>query len=401
MPLRSNLRQAARRVLESGKARVFAIACVVAFGAASTGVDAARAQAQGSGKRGGEQRPDLLYHNYCSVCHGDRGDGQSRARNSLVPPPKDFTSAAAIAELTRDRMIAATTVGKPGTAMVGWSTQLGPKEVEAVVDYVIATFMAPRTTPAFARGRELYGRLCVSCHGVQGQGGAHANAGSPPPRNFGTPQAVAELGRERMLASVTHGRPGTAMASFASQLAPADVGAVVDYIRVAFMGASPADVSGTSAHRGRGADAAGAPGPHGDAGAAPHGGTPQGAAPAVATRADQSLPFPNHLAGNAARGRKFYDENCATCHGVKGDAQGPRAYFIRPKPRNFVSDESRAMFNRPALFAAVSQGRLGSEMPAWSKVIDDQKIADVAEYVFQAFIAGPRPPARAAASTPR
>ena len=30
-------------------------------------------------------RADLLYHNYCSVCHGDKGDGRSRARAGLRP----------------------------------------------------------------------------------------------------------------------------------------------------------------------------------------------------------------------------------------------------------------------------------------------------------------------------
>ena len=37
--------------------------------------------------KGTESRPDALYHNYCSVCHGDRGDGRSRAQNSQKPPP--------------------------------------------------------------------------------------------------------------------------------------------------------------------------------------------------------------------------------------------------------------------------------------------------------------------------
>ncbi len=116
-------------------------------------------------------RADLLYHNYCSVCHGDRGDGRSRARGSLVPPPRDFTSPQSLGELTRDRMIAATAAGKPGTAMVGWSTQLGPREIEAVVDYVIDTFMKPRTLASFETGRALYARSCASCHGADGQGG--------------------------------------------------------------------------------------------------------------------------------------------------------------------------------------------------------------------------------------
>jgi mono/diheme cytochrome c family protein len=38
------------------------------------------------------------------------------------------------------------------------------------------------------------------------------------------------------------------------------------------------------------------------------------------------------------------------------------------------------------LFAAVGNGRNGTEMPAWNKVLNDQQIADVSEYVFQSFI---------------
>ncbi|HLO63759.1 MAG TPA: cytochrome c, partial [Azonexus sp.] len=75
--------------------------------------------------KGGASKPDVLYHNYCSVCHGDRGDGNSRAKNSLVPPPKDFTRAP---ELTRDTMITIITHGKPGTAMMAWKSQLDDKE---------------------------------------------------------------------------------------------------------------------------------------------------------------------------------------------------------------------------------------------------------------------------------
>ncbi len=48
----------------------------------------------------------------------------------------------------------------------------------------------------------------------------------------------------------------------------------------------------------------------------------------------------------------------------------------------------RARFNRVALYAAISEGRLGSEMPAWNKVATPQQMADVAEYVFQRFVQG-------------
>ena len=88
--------------------------------------------------KGGPLNPGAIYHNYCSVCHGDRGDGNSRAKNSLVPPPRDFTRAS---ELTRETMLTIITHGKPGTAMTAWKTQLDAREIVAVTDYIRATFM--------------------------------------------------------------------------------------------------------------------------------------------------------------------------------------------------------------------------------------------------------------------
>jgi mono/diheme cytochrome c family protein len=153
---------------------------------------------------------------------------------------------------------------------------------------------------------------------------------------------------------------------------------VVDYIRSALMRVDAGQgISGTHAR--------GVPQPE------PRGARPAPAVPAPSpapapVKADLSLPMPNGLRGDAAAGRRFYEANCATCHGVQGDGQGPRAYFINPKPRVFTSEAARAALSRPALFAATSAGRRGTEMPAWEKVLSPQEIADVAEYVFVAFI---------------
>lgn len=238
--------------------------------------------------KGGEVKPDVIYHNYCSVCHGDRGDGRSRARNSLVPPPRDFTTAP---NLTREYMVAIVANGKPGTAMTAWKTQLNEREIAAVVDYITTAF-------------------------VEGKGAS-----------IGTPAQGA------------------------------------------------AAISGVTAHGGRERDA-----------------PPVGRATAAGqvSMADMSLPLPNDLRGDPAKGGRFYAGNCSTCHGMKGDGKGPRAYFIRPKPRNFVDTAARNTYNRPALYAAISMGKLGTEMPAWSKVLGEQEMADVAEYVFQQFIQGKR-----------
>lgn len=307
--------------------------------------------------KGDHSTPAAIYHNYCSVCHGDRGDGNSRAKNSLVPPPRDFTRAS---ELTREAMIAIITHGKPGTAMTGWSTQLTPKEVEAVTDYVRKTFMQLAIDPRLQKGRTLYTQNCQTCHGDKGQGAPSATAGLIPARDFTTPQAQSELTRERMISSVTNGRAYTLMAPFKGRLSEQEIEAVVDYVRIGLMLPASGAISGTSAHAGR----QGKPGEN----------------------EAMALPYPNGLTGNLARGQKFYQANCATCHGAKGDGQGPRAYFINPKPRNFLDPGFRGAFNRPAIYRAVSEGRPGAEMPAWSKVLTDQEMVDVSEYVFRTFV---------------
>ncbi len=109
------------------------------------------------------------------------------------------------------------------------------------------------------------------------------------------------------------------------------------------------------------------------------------AAPAP-TISDMSLPMPFGLKGDFAKGATFFVHNCAGCHGTSGNGDGPRAYFITPPPRNFLLAASRKRLNRPVLFEAVTNGRLGTNMPAWGKVLNNQEIADVAEFVFQNFI---------------
>jgi mono/diheme cytochrome c family protein len=319
---------------------------------------------------GQNQTPAAIYHNYCSVCHGDKGDGESRAKGSMNPAPRDFTTTQALKELTRDRMIAAVKAGVPGTAMVGWDKQLTEQQIIGVVDYVRDNFMRASLAADASRGRQIYARSCSVCHGDRGQGSMWASANlTPPPRDFSSPQARAELDRDRMIAAVAAGRPGTAMAGFANQLNAEEMAAVVDYIRGSFMRVdAEKGISGTHAH--------GAP-------ATP----PQAAAtPPAPVKLDMTLPLPVAAKPDVAWGKKFYNDNCATCHGEKGDGQGPRAYFINPKPAIFTEPRMRAMLNRPAIYAAVAAGKRGTEMPAWDKVLTPQEMASVSEYVFVSFI---------------
>ncbi|ALP54654.1 hypothetical protein Tel_16675 [Candidatus Tenderia electrophaga] len=339
-----------------------------------------------------------VYEENCRVCHGDGGDGQTRARFGLNPQPRDFTTAGAAAELNRERMISSVVQGREGTAMVAWKDRLSMAQIEGVVDYIRTNFMplAPAeealatTDPRLQLGRQIYEQNCRVCHGDRGNGATWTNSVlNPPPRNFTSPQARRILTRKRMLASVTFGRKQTAMMPFATRLSDDEIGAVVDYIREVFMkgpvvaDAGMTDLSGQGAMGGHaGGGHPRAPSSIGAHGMAP--GMAQSQEPVA--EVDMSAGFAGELKGDFARGRRIYLNNCSTCHGVRGDGLGPRSSFIQPKPRNFLHVESRTTLNRPALFRAIGIGKPGTVMPAWSKVLSAQQIADVAEFVFQDFI---------------
>ncbi len=336
-------------------------------------------------------RPALLYHNYCSVCHGDHGDGKSHAETSMSPPPKNFTLPAVAKSLTRERMITAVRDGLPGTAMAGWKSQLSEKEIEAVVDYIREIFMPPVGTGDINPGKKIYAHTCSVCHGDDGKSARWgSNLLSKRPRNFTTEASRRELTRERMINSVTHGVPNTPMAGFGTQLSKKEIEQVVDYIRNAFMQtAELSGLSGTHAH--------GKITPETNQtkesefskmGVIRRNLLPDSEKNMPDKLVDMTAPLPNNLRGDATRGKAAYLQNCAECHGAKGDGEGPRAYFIFPRPRNFNRESSRRRFNRPALFHSISKGKLGTEMPAWELVLKPQEIADLSEYVFQAFIKG-------------
>ncbi len=368
-----------------------------------------------------------LYRQHCSACHGDKGDGKSRAQHGLRPAPRNFTTAAAWQALNRERMITSVTFGRPNTAMVGWQGRLDETQIAGVVDYVRATFMRdpsladatdanPAASPSLLAlstpvstgrsGRTIYKRHCSACHGDKGNGSTWTKNGlNPPPRDFTSDEAREYLNRERMITSVTYGRTGTAMMPFSSRLSADEIAKVVDYIRGDFM-----RVAGVAASADASADQGDiAPNPHA---AAPHirnhpgGDTTAGAMPLAAgqhqapashalpppppspslVESDMTLQLPHGLVGDVAAGREFYMANCFTCHGVRGDGHGPRSSFITPRPRNFLGERARKTLNRPALFRAIATGLPGTVMPSWSKVLNNQQIADITEFVFQTFI---------------
>lgn len=145
------------------------------------------------------ERGRTVYNERCYFCHGYSGDAKTLAATYLVPPPRNFTQAPA---LRADAVVATLRRGRPGTAMVSFSTLLDDAEIRAVAAFVVAEFVRDRArntayhTPqngwpdheryaaafpfatgaieldhapdafdaAQRRGRELFLSACVSCH---------------------------------------------------------------------------------------------------------------------------------------------------------------------------------------------------------------------------------------------
>lgn len=229
-------------------------------------------------------------------------------------------------------------------------------------------------------GKIIYALTCSVCHGEDGAGATWGKASfNPPPVNFALKDKADDLGRVQMIHSVTHGRPGTAMTAFSSQLNKTEIEAVVDYIRNTFMMDSTDATSNENTQQAVADSTVGM--------AVLHNQSKESDSLQQATDAtlfDQ--PISATLIGNAQAGQAIYLQSCTACHGIDGKGDGPRAYFIYPRPRDFQHAASKARFNRPILFEAIKHGVLGREMPAWDKVLNEQQIADLTEYVFQTFI---------------
>jgi mono/diheme cytochrome c family protein len=134
-----------------------------------------------------------LYLANCVQCHGADGAGDGYGAPFLVPPPRDFTTAAfkfrttGSGELPTDADLYRTiSRGANGTGMPPWQFLLSNDERWALVDYVKSfshEFVGrsapepmnlpnpPKKAPDAARGKVLYEKLqCAKCHGEDGRG---------------------------------------------------------------------------------------------------------------------------------------------------------------------------------------------------------------------------------------
>ncbi|HZP43873.1 MAG TPA: c-type cytochrome [Candidatus Binatia bacterium] len=200
-----------------------------------------------------------LFLQYCSACHGERGDGNGTAAAFVDPRPRNLVKGPFKLRTTPSGQPPATadilrTIerGIPGTAMPPFSF-LPEADRRKLAAYVLrladvldepeppplAPAPAPPATPAsVAQGRQLYADSgCGSCHGDAGKGDGPSapdlkDAEGRPiaPRDFTA--GVFRGGGDRLdlYYRIATGMDGTPMPAYADVLTGEQLYAVVDYV---------------------------------------------------------------------------------------------------------------------------------------------------------------------------
>jgi cytochrome c oxidase cbb3-type subunit 3 len=185
--------------------------------------DPSKPQATDARQHGAE-----LYGRMCAVCHGPSGEGY-KADQAPAIGQADF-----LASVTDNFLRHAIVSGRMGTTMSAWAKELGGPlsgvDVEALIAFIRSWSKRPPVTlderPATgdaARGEQIFGRQCQSCHGARGMLGPNVRIGS---RGLLT---SASNGFLRL--AMRKGRAKTTMLGFEATLGDQGIEDLVVYLR--------------------------------------------------------------------------------------------------------------------------------------------------------------------------
>ncbi|HQQ76270.1 MAG TPA: c-type cytochrome [Thermoanaerobaculia bacterium] len=216
-----------------------------------------------------------------------------------------------------------------------------------IFDALSAYLLSRRPPEIPAEPEKRYAALCSRCHGEKGQGnGLIAEYLDPKPRDLTKAAFMRTKTRERLVASLVNGVPGTSMAPWGRILGgEAQAGALVDYVLSTWSKDSRAQV-------------------------------PKG----------RVIPAANPVAyskESVERGEAIFLNRCWGCHGKKADGHGPNAEDIVPRPRNLRNAPFVASVSYTRLHESIKYGVQGTAMPAagFDFSLDDKAIGDVVNYI--------------------
>lgn len=295
------------------------------------------------------------------------------------------------------------------------------------------------------QGRRIYNFRCYFCHGYSGDARTLASTYlSPKPRDF-TGAAPEQLSRDNMLATVEHGRPGTAMKGFSGILNSAEIAAVTDFVRQEFMvnkahnthyhtaengwpdhdrhaaafpfatGKIPLDTpldnltptqkagrqlfltTCVSCHDRAQVNEPGANWELRPLSYPRNGHEPgDGYAPGKELKLDgmaSASPYLLHdrppvltrPSAQEKRGEALFQNNCAFCHAADGTGRNWIGSFMEPHPRDLTNPEFMSAMTRKRMAGVIRDGLPGTSMPAWKSVLSEPDIRSLIAYISRAF----------------
>ena len=216
-----------------------------------------------------------------------------------------------------------------------------------IFDSLSAYLLSRRVPDVPADPEKRFAALCSRCHGEKGQGnGLIAEYLDPKPRDLTKAAFMRTKTKERLIASVMNGVPGTSMAPWGKVLGgEPGAAALVDYVLATWSKDSTAQI-------------------------------PKG----------RQIPAANLVAfspESVARGEAVFLNRCWGCHGKKADGHGPNAEDIVPRPRNLRNAPFIASASYTRLHESIKYGVQGTAMPAagFDFSLDDKSIGDVINYI--------------------
>jgi len=81
-----------------------------------------------------------------------------------------------------------------------------------------------------AKGKALYEKHCVACHGPQGKGDGPAGKVIKPPAADFTSAASKKKSEADLLQTIENGKPGTAMVPWKTQLSQPELNDLIGYV---------------------------------------------------------------------------------------------------------------------------------------------------------------------------
>lgn len=244
---------------------------------------------------------------------------------------------------------------------------LPDEERDAIVAYLMSLSFTPDADEGLSldqRAKNLYETLCASCHGNTGSGlGPTAEILDPKPKNFQKRGFVAAYA-DRFADRILNGVPGTPMPPWQKILSQEEAEAITRFIKT--------DLAKVSED-----------------------------APYVREETEPPPPAAETEAFQAyLHGGEVFEVYCAGCHGRLGTGKGANAYDLlalaRRGPGGHVQGEmlprnlrnpkyydSSGVLQRKRVYNSIRLGVPGTGMPAWERLLPEEQIKDVTEFVMQ------------------